>query len=124
MKVFEGKNNLRCVELSSTFTEIRLFAKMEEKFTTIQKIDYKVESFRSLERVMQLDYEWVIQLLENHPFNLSVHHLVLPQNHVFLKSFHCKNLLIVSLLNQVDFPEGTSSYYFDDSKVVHRYCAR
>ena len=124
MEMFESKNDLSCIEPSSTFTEVSLFTKMKEKFTAVQKIDYEVESFRSLECVMQLHYEWVVQLLEDQPFDFGVRHLVLSQNHVFLKSFHGKNLLIVSLLNKVDFPEGTSAYYFDNVKVFHRHCNR
>ena len=86
---------------------------MKKKFSPVQEIDDKVQSLGGLESKVKLNNERMVQPFENHPLHLRIGHLILTQNHIFLKSFHCENALVVSLLHLVDLAERASTNDFE-----------
>ena len=78
---------------------------MEEKFTTIKKVDDKIQSFWRLEGEVKLDDERVVESFKDHPLDLSVVHLILAQYHVLFQCLHCKDAIVISLLHLVHFSE-------------------
>ena len=58
---------------------------MKEKFSAIEEIDYKVETFGSLKGVMKFHDEWMINPFKNHAFDSRVSCLALAEYHIFLQ---------------------------------------
>ena len=65
---------------------------MKEEFATVEKIDNEEELLWGLESVVQFNYEWVVDLLENVPLSCRVHSLLALLHHVLLEDFHCIEL--------------------------------
>ena len=71
MEALERKNDLSCVKARSRLLELGLFAQVEEKFATIEKIDYEIQPLRRLESIVQLDDERMIDSLQDHSLDYT-----------------------------------------------------
>ena len=69
VQALKSQNYLSCIEARSLLMKLCLFAQVEEKFSTIQKIDDEIETLWRLKRVVQLDNERVIYSLQDHALN-------------------------------------------------------
>jgi len=76
-----------------------LLPQVEEKLSSIEKVNDEVEAFWSLKRVMQLHDERMIDSFKDHALNSCVRLLALSQHHVFLKAFHSVNATLIFLLH-------------------------
>ena len=71
MEALERKNDLSCVKARSRLFELGLFAQVEEKFATIEKIDYEIQPLWRLESIVQLDDERMIDSLQDHSLHCT-----------------------------------------------------
>lgn len=71
MQASDGFDKLCCVEASSSFRELCLLSKMEEKFPSIEKIHNKVEFGVGLESIVQLYNEGAVNFFKDVSFSYS-----------------------------------------------------
>ena len=63
VKAAQCLDQLRSVEARPPLTKFLVLAQMIEKFTTVEEVHDKVQLCRRLERILQLNDEWTINLL-------------------------------------------------------------
>ena len=62
MQRFECKKNFRSVETRALKREALLFLQMVEELSSVHKVEDKIELVLALERVVEVDKEWVVNL--------------------------------------------------------------
>ena len=65
MEAAQCLDQLCCVETSSPLAKLLVLAQMIEKLSTIEEVHDKVQLCWGLERILQLNDEWTIDLLKN-----------------------------------------------------------
>lgn len=118
MQVPKCKSNLGRVKFSFEFTKSFLLGQVFKKFSTLYKIAYEVNAVRLLKHIVQSNNEGMIDLGQYEFLKSQTLKIIRLEHCVFANNFHCKELVVVVLLYQVDFAIGASTYDPQKFKIV------
>ena len=113
MHVLESKQDLGRVKLSQLLREAPMLKEVEEKFATGADIHYEEEFIAILERPMQFDQKWVIELLEDATFAKNRFYFVLVEKLVLLQYFYRVKASCINLAGKDHLTKSASSNHFD-----------
>ena len=71
MEALERKYYLSSIEARPRLLELGLFAQVEEKLSTIQKVYHEIQPLWRLKSIVQLDNKWMVDSLQNHSLDCT-----------------------------------------------------
>lgn len=122
--MLQGQKNVCSIELSCVLLKATNLAQVEEELSTRAVLEAEVKLALSLECVVHLYDELVIDGLQNTTLIKGVLELIAAQNLILLQNFERIHLLCVLFLDEEDLTVAALTNNFQLLEVFHRDCAR